>query len=67
MPVRDGFHFLKRVRESSRLKNLPVIVFSSIITEEQALKCKNIGATDQITKPQLDQLVDLVDRHVLKN
>jgi two-component system chemotaxis response regulator CheV len=67
MPVMDGFHLLKRIRESERLTHLPCIVFSSIITKEQALKCQEVGATDQITKPELDRLVDLVDRHVLKD
>ncbi len=65
MPQMDGLHLIKRIKESESIKKLPCIVFSSMISPELSVKCKQIGAVDQITKPELDHLVKLVDTHVL--
>lgn len=65
MPRMDGLHLVKRIRETQAVKNLPCIVFSSMISEELSHKCKSIGVTDQITKPQINYLIQLVDKHAL--
>lgn len=61
MPKMDGLHLTKRIKEDPRLKHLPVIVFSSLVSDDNLKKCKAVGATRQLTKPQLPDLVETVD------
>ncbi|MDF2636557.1 MAG: response regulator receiver modulated CheW protein [Pelosinus sp.] len=61
MPQMDGHHLLKRVREDNALHKLPVVIFSSLINEEMRRKGEAIGANGQISKPEIAQLIDLLD------
>ena len=61
-PDNCGHALTRRVKEHERLKQMPVIVFSSLVSQDNQKKCEPVGADAQITKPQLDQLVDLLDR-----
>jgi len=65
MPQMDGLHLTKRVKEHERLRHLPVIIFSSLINEEMRAKGTSIGADAQVSKPEIGQLIDLVDQLVL--
>ncbi len=65
MPKMDGHRLLKCIREDDVLKVLPVIVFSSLINEEMKIKGNMLGATAQITKPEIANLINLIDKHIL--
>ena len=65
MPQMDGHRLLKQIREDTSLRTLPVIVFSSLISEEMFQRGKELGATAQITKPEIASLVHLIDQHIL--
>lgn len=65
MPQMDGHHLLKKIRNHSDLRELPVIIFSSLINEEMRRKGETIGANGQISKPEISQLIDLVDKIIL--
>lgn len=65
MPQLDGLTLCKKVRTELNDKKLPVIMFSSLINEQMALKCRSVGATDFITKPQINELIQMVDRYCL--
>ncbi len=65
MPKMDGHHLLKNIRDDEFLKDLPVIIFSSLIDDNMRLKGEDLGATAQITKPEIGLLVGLLDRHAL--
>lgn len=65
MPKMDGHRLLKLIREDDVLKKLPVIVFSSLINDEMRLKGESLGATAQITKPEIANLVSLIDKYIL--
>lgn len=56
MPVMDGHSFTKRIKEDSVLKELPVILFSSLITDKLKHKGDAVGADDQISKPEVTYL-----------
>lgn len=58
MPVMDGHNLTKRVKEDPVLGILPVILFSSLITDALKHKGEAVGADDQITKPNIATLVD---------
>jgi two-component system, chemotaxis family, chemotaxis protein CheV len=64
MPQMDGHHLIKRIKAQPRLKDLPVVIFSSLINEEMRLKGAALGAYDQITKPEIEKLIGIVDRKI---
>ena len=65
MPKMDGHRLLKFIREDEELKHIPVIIFSSLINDEMRLKGERLGATAQITKPEIANLVSLIDKYIL--
>ncbi|WP_027721472.1 chemotaxis protein [Maridesulfovibrio zosterae] len=54
MPLMDGFSLTKWIREDDQLKNIPVILYSSIITKELKHKGDSVGADEQVSKPDLN-------------
>ena len=56
MPVMDGHNLTKRIKEDPAMKNLPVLLFSSLITDKLRHKGESVGADDQISKPEVTQL-----------
>ena len=48
MPRLDGFSVIKEIR---RIKNIPIIITSAKVSEEDKEKMFNLGADDYITKP----------------
>ncbi|WP_025783181.1 chemotaxis protein [Sporosarcina sp. D27] len=65
MPQMDGHHFTRRIREHQGLAKLPVIIFSSLITDELKHKGTSVGADVQISKPEIAELVLKIDQYVL--
>ncbi|MBR3624507.1 MAG: chemotaxis protein CheV [Selenomonadaceae bacterium] len=61
MPKMDGHRLLKLVRENERLANVPFVLFSSLISEEMKRKGEDLGASGQISKPEINQLIGLLD------
>lgn len=61
MPQMDGLALTRRIKEDAKLRGIPVILFSSLITPDTLHKGKQVGADRQISKPQLSELVQLID------
>ena len=61
MPLLDGHALTKKIKTNEKLQGLPVIIFSSLSNEENIRKGKSVGANGQISKPQISELVELVD------
>ena len=57
----DGHRLLKLVRDDERLHEVPFVLFSSLISEEMRRKGESLGASGQISKPEINQLIDLLD------
>lgn len=64
MPKMDGHRLCKLVKSDDVLKKIPVIIFSSLINSDVRKKGESVGADEQLTKPEIGQLVDAVDRLV---
>ncbi len=64
MPQMDGHHLLKRIRGDVKLAELPVLIFSSLINEENRKKGIALGATAQVSKPEINELVGLIDKNI---
>ena len=56
MPVMDGLNLTHRIKTDPMLKQLPVVLFSSLITDKLRHKGESVGADDQISKPEVTQL-----------
>jgi len=56
MPRMDGYTLTKRVKGDADFGALPVILFSSLITESLLHKGESVGADEQISKPEFDEL-----------
>ncbi|MBJ8103196.1 MULTISPECIES: chemotaxis protein [Bacillus cereus group] len=65
MPKMDGHHLTKIIKDSEVMKQLPVIIFSSLITNELFYKGETVGANAQVSKPDIQELIGLVDNLVL--
>lgn len=66
MPQMDGHHLTKLIKTDSELGKLPVVIFSSLIDEQMYKKGEAIGADAQLTKPEIGQLVEAIDRLILE-
>lgn len=61
MPKMDGHRLLKLVRADSRLSEVPLVLFSSLISDEMRIKGEQLGASGQVAKPEINQLIGLLD------
>lgn len=64
MPRMDGLRLTKLIKSEPRLEGVPVVLFSSLISEDNVKKGKQVGADVQVPKPQLLEMVQLVDKAV---
>lgn len=62
MPQMDGHRLTKLVKTDDELKAIPLVIFSSLVNEEMRRKGEQLGADAQLTKPEIGQLVDAIDR-----
>ncbi len=60
MPRLDGLALTRRVKENPLTRDIPIIVFSSIMAQDIKVKAASVGAKYQITKPEISQLVEYV-------
>jgi|SRR5690625_48446 len=65
MPQMDGHHLIANIRNHSRLKHIPVVIFSSLITDALYHKGEEVGADAQVTKPQIANLIKEIDKCIL--
>ncbi len=61
MPQMDGHRLTKLIKEHEVLRNIPVIIFSSLINDEIRRKGESLGADAQLTKPEIGKLVAAID------
>ena len=62
MPQMDGLTLTRKVKEDEVLKRLPVIIFSSLITDDLRHKGESVGADAQLSKPEIEELIGGVDQ-----
>ncbi len=64
MPQMDGHRLTKLIKDDREFRRIPVVIFSSLITEEMRRKGKGLGADEQLSKPEIGHLVQVID-HLL--
>ena len=62
MPKMDGLALCRVIKKELQLDAVPVVLFSSLINEQMAFKCREVGADAFLTKPRVDELVGVMDR-----
>ncbi len=65
MPQMDGLHLTSLVRKEDSLKELPIIIFSSLASEDNIRKWHDLGAQQILTKPDLPNLVKYADQYTV--
>lgn len=61
MPVMDGLFLTKQIKEHPIFSKIPVVIFSSLITDDLRHKGQTVGADGQVSKPEIAELINLVD------
>ncbi len=64
MPKMDGLTLCRKIREELGLKKLKIVMFSSLISDQMAHKCDSVGANGYMSKPEIHELIELVDKLV---
>lgn len=67
MPLMDGHRLTKLVKSDEETKDIPVVIFSSLVNEEMRRKGVALGANAQLSKPEIGNLVRVVDDLVLNH
>ncbi|NLY79354.1 MAG: chemotaxis protein CheV [Lysinibacillus sp.] len=65
MPQMDGHHLTKKIKTHPEFRKLPVVIFSSLITDDLRHKGEQVGADDQISKPEIADLILKIDELIL--
>ncbi|MEK3974317.1 chemotaxis protein [Psychrobacillus sp. FSL K6-1267] len=65
MPQMDGHALTKMIKGNNNLSKLPVVIFSSLITDDLRHKGDQVGAEDQVSKPEITELVLKIDQYIL--
>lgn len=61
MPVMDGHRLTKLIKEDEETKDIPVVIFSSLVNDEMKRKGESLGADAQLSKPEIGNLVQIID------
>ena len=64
MPEMDGHRLTKLVKTDEATANIPVILFSSLVNDEMRRKGESLGADAQLSKPEIGNLVKIIDQLV---
>lgn len=67
MPEMDGHRLTKLVKTDEQTAHIPVIIFSSLVNDEMKKKGEALGADAQLSKPEIGNLVRIVDKLVEDN
>ena len=65
MPLMDGHRLTKLVKSDEETKNIPIVIFSSLVNDDMKRKGEALGANAQLSKPEIGNLVRVVDELVL--
>ncbi len=63
MPQVDGFSCCKRIKELD--KTVPVVIFSSLINDQIARKCQEVGADMALNKEEFAQLSQIIKKFLV--
>jgi two-component system chemotaxis response regulator CheV len=62
MPRMDGLTLCRKIKEDQESRDIPVMIYSSLINEQMGHKCESVGADDYVNKPAIKELVLRIDK-----
>ena len=62
MPQMDGHRLTKLIKSDEATVKIPVVLFSSLVNEEMRRKGEALGADAQLSKPEIGNLVKIIDQ-----
>lgn len=65
MPIMDGHRLTKLVKSDDETRDIPIVIFSSLVNDDMKRKGEALGANAQLSKPEIGNLVRVVDELVL--
>lgn len=66
IPLMDGHRLTKLIKSDDETKDIPVVIFSSLVNDEMKRKGEALGADAQLSKPEIANLVRIIDDLVKK-
>ena len=66
MPLMDGLALTRGIKEDPEMKAMPVILFSSLISDDNKNKGERVGADAQLPKPMISHVVRYADELIAK-
>ncbi len=67
MPKMDGLNLTSKIKSDPQLKDIPVILLSSLISEDNFKKGKAVGDDAQISKPGKETMIKTIEAYLSKN
>lgn len=67
MPLMDGHRLTKLVKSDDETKHIPIVIFSSLVNDEMRRKGAELGADAQLSKPEIGNLVKVIDNLLAKS
>lgn len=62
MPVMDGLTLCSHIKKDPDLRDIYVVMFSSLINDQMIAKCNKVKADTYINKPEINQLIKILDK-----
>ncbi|KXZ18008.1 chemotaxis protein CheV [Bacillus nakamurai] len=66
MPKMDGHRLTKLLKDNPKSSDVPIMIFSSLITDDLRHRGEVVGADEQISKPEISELIKKVDTYVIE-
>ena len=67
MPIMDGFNLIKKMKAEKETSTIPIIIYTSMVNDDMLKKGKKLGVDAQLVKPEVVELVRVMDRLVMEN
>ncbi len=67
MPQMDGLTLCKTLKAKPEFAKLPVIFFSSLVSEEMKIKCQSVNGDAYFSKPEVHLVATAIDQLVQKS
>ncbi len=62
MPIMDGLTLCQQVKLDPDLKDIYVVMYSSLINDQMITKCQKVKADTYISKPEINKLIKILDK-----
>ena len=62
----DGHRLTKLIKTDDATAHIPVVIFSSLVNDEMRRKGESLGADAQLSKPEIGNLVRIIDQLVIE-